>query len=183
MPKLSRVDASGFGVNQHQAVIAVAEFFRLHPRTVYRWISEGVSVFDPGSVARHVRGIKRPTPEMVHRLAEGDMEERLAEILEFDPETPPPFAARVLGEMKDALTGVLIARLLFEEEEEFVAKYGGTVAAARRRFGVTTDSEVPTLLWAMKQLLKEQAEGLEEVFQRVGNRRLEEAKVDPVTAP
>ena len=74
--------------------------------------------------------------------------------------------------VKDALTGVLVARRLFEEEEEFVAKYGGTVAA-RRRFGVTTDSEVPTLLWAMKQLLKDQAEGLEEAFQRVANRRVE----------
>lgn len=160
-------------MNQHQAVIAVAEFFRLHPRTVYRWISEGVSVFDPGSVARHVQSIKRPTPEMVHRIAEGAMEERLAEILDFDPETPPPFAARVIGEMKDALTGVFVARQLFEEEEEFITKFGGTVTAARRRFGVTTEKEVPTLLWAMKELLKEQAEGLEEAFQRVAKRRVE----------
>ena len=128
MPKLSRVDAGSFCVTQHQAVIAVAEFFRLHPRTVYRWVSEGVSVFDPGSVARHVQGIKRPTPEMVHRLAEGDMEERLAEILDFDPETPPPFAARVLGEFKDALTGLSIARRLLEENGELVSRHGGTAA-------------------------------------------------------
>ena len=158
-------------MNQHEAVIAVAEFFRLHPRTVYRWISEGVSVFDPSSVARHVRGIKRPTPEMVHRLAEGAMEERLAEILEFDPETPPPFAARVLGEFKDALMGLSIARWLIEEDGEFVALYGGTAAGARRSFGVTSEKELVTLLLALRQLLEEQAAELDETFETVTKRK------------
>ncbi len=107
---------------------------------------------------------------MVHRLAEGDLEERLAELLEFDPETPPPFAARVLGEFKDALTGLSIARLLIEEDGEFVALYGGTAAAARRRFGVTSEKELVTLLLALRQLLEDQATELDETFETVKKR-------------
>ena len=98
------------------------------------------------------------------------MEERLAEILDFDPVTPPPFAARVLGESKDALTGLSIARWLIEEDGEFVALYGGTAAAARRRFGVPSEKELVTLLLALRQLLEEQAAELDETFETVTKR-------------
>jgi hypothetical protein len=107
---------------------------------------------------------------MVQRLAKGAMEERLAELLEFDPETPPPFAARELGEFKDVLTGLSIARRLIEEDGEFVALYGGTAAAARRRFGVTSEKELMTLLLALRQLLEEQAAELDEIFETVTKR-------------
>ena len=108
-------------MTQQAAVVAVSEFFHLHPRTVYKWIADGVNVFSPASIVACVEGIQRPSSGVAGRIAEGPLQGRLEELLDFDPLTPPPFSSRVLGELRDALLGVTVARRLLEHEQELVA--------------------------------------------------------------
>ena len=42
----------------------------------------------------------------------------------MDAVAPPPFAAKVLTELKTALTGVPVTRSLLEEDPAFVAQFG-----------------------------------------------------------
>lgn len=39
-----------------------AEAYRVNPRTIYRWLRDGVNISDPAEVALHVASLKHPAP-------------------------------------------------------------------------------------------------------------------------
>jgi hypothetical protein len=42
-----------------------AEDYRVNPRTVYRWLRDGVNLSDPAEVALHVASLKHPAPAAI----------------------------------------------------------------------------------------------------------------------
>jgi hypothetical protein len=71
----------------------------------------------------------------------------------------------VLTQLKAALTGVRVARLLLEEDPEFVSRFGsGDITQACSEFGVSGKRELATLLLAVRGILEEGLAELEKGF-------------------
>ena len=123
------VDTHPQHMTQDAAARLIADFFGIHPRTVLRWHQAGLNLFDPEEVASFVRRIQRPSPGVVRRLADGNLEEELRSALNAEEIEPFPFEAKVLALIKDARTGLLIARRLWAEDPELLQHFGGKTAA------------------------------------------------------
>ena len=143
--------------------MSLEEFFGVTTRTLQRWQKAGADLTDPVALAAFVRGLSRPSESVSRRLAAGNLADALRGIL--DAEAPPPFAAKVLSELKTALTGVWVARLLLEEDPEFVSRFGsGDITQACSEFGVSGKKELATLLLAVREILEEGLAELEKGF-------------------
>ncbi len=108
-----------------------------------------------------------PFPALLRASRAGLTQGNLAEALRgvVDGEAPAPFAAKVLAQFKDALTGVRVARLLLEEDPEFVAHFGaGDITRACSEFGVSGKRELASLLLAVREILREQSAELDRAF-------------------
>ena len=96
--------------------MSLEEFFGVTTRTLQRWQKAGANLTDPVALAAFINALSRPSESVLRRLTKGNLAEALRGIV--DVEAPPPFAAKVLAQLKNALTGVRVARLLLEEDPD-----------------------------------------------------------------
>ena len=146
--------------------MSLEEFFGVTTRTLQRWQKAGADLEDPVALAAFVNGLSRPSESVSRRLEAGDVAEALRGILGVEA-GPPPFAKRVLGEVKAGLTGVFVATNLFAGDAECLEYLGGDALKVRREVGVTGDRELATLLWAVREILREQIACIEDCFESV----------------